>query len=254
MVPSPGLSNVNHPPTLVITGVTNIWHFLNFHTKTCNIFRACEPTFHSCPSLFWLWYLTGCVELFGFIQNMSWGTLGTVRPFSNFHPERDVLEIQSAVERKGRVFPSHVLWMKQNVSSYCHWNPNIMSPWFRCSDSGEDSNQSQQCSETSDCQDLWKNYTKGNNLNSYLGSKTSYSKSAPIVTYLISSICYTIQHCNQTSVCCKYVCAFTSVCRSNIICTAVKGFEHHTFVFWGSRTGTKMISLCMLCYKQTVDR
>ncbi|CAG11083.1 unnamed protein product, partial [Tetraodon nigroviridis] len=34
---------------------------------------------------------------------MSWGTLGTVRPFSNFHPERDALELQSALEKKGSV-------------------------------------------------------------------------------------------------------------------------------------------------------
>lgn len=35
------------------------------------------------------------------MQEMSWGTLGTVRPFPNFHPDRDVAEIQSALERKG---------------------------------------------------------------------------------------------------------------------------------------------------------
>lgn len=34
---------------------------------------------------------------------MSWGTLGTVRPFSNFHPERDAMELQSALEKKGSV-------------------------------------------------------------------------------------------------------------------------------------------------------
>lgn len=34
---------------------------------------------------------------------MSWGTLGTVRPFSNFHPERDAIELQSALEKKGTV-------------------------------------------------------------------------------------------------------------------------------------------------------
>lgn len=37
------------------------------------------------------------------MQNMSWGTLGTVRPFSNFHPERDAMELQSALEKKGSV-------------------------------------------------------------------------------------------------------------------------------------------------------
>ncbi|KAK2830598.1 hypothetical protein Q5P01_018529 [Channa striata] len=32
---------------------------------------------------------------------MSWGTLGTVRPYSNFHPDRDVVQIQPALEKKG---------------------------------------------------------------------------------------------------------------------------------------------------------
>ncbi|XP_035536728.1 annexin A2 isoform X1 [Morone saxatilis] len=31
---------------------------------------------------------------------MCWGTLGTVRPFSNFHPDRDAMEIQAALEKK----------------------------------------------------------------------------------------------------------------------------------------------------------
>jgi len=31
---------------------------------------------------------------------MCWGTLGTVRPFSNFHPDRDAKEIQAALEKK----------------------------------------------------------------------------------------------------------------------------------------------------------
>ncbi|XP_026156028.1 annexin A2 [Mastacembelus armatus] len=33
-------------------------------------------------------------------KDMCWGTLGTVRPFSNFHPEQDVMEIQAALEKK----------------------------------------------------------------------------------------------------------------------------------------------------------
>lgn len=37
------------------------------------------------------------------MQNMCWGTLGTVRPFSNFHPERDAMELLSALEKKGSV-------------------------------------------------------------------------------------------------------------------------------------------------------
>jgi len=32
--------------------------------------------------------------------DMCWGTLGTVRPFSNFHPDRDIMEIQEALEKK----------------------------------------------------------------------------------------------------------------------------------------------------------
>ncbi|XP_074543621.1 annexin A2 [Halichoeres trimaculatus] len=31
---------------------------------------------------------------------MCWGTLGTIRPFSNFHPDRDVKEIWTALEKK----------------------------------------------------------------------------------------------------------------------------------------------------------
>lgn len=38
------------------------------------------------------------------LQTMSWGTLGTVRPFSNFHLDRDLMEVKTALERKGSVF------------------------------------------------------------------------------------------------------------------------------------------------------
>ncbi|XP_034561255.1 annexin A2 [Notolabrus celidotus] len=31
---------------------------------------------------------------------MCWGTLGTMRPFSNFHPNRDAIEIKAALEKK----------------------------------------------------------------------------------------------------------------------------------------------------------
>lgn len=31
---------------------------------------------------------------------MWWGTLGTLRPFSNFHPDRDAVEIQAALDKK----------------------------------------------------------------------------------------------------------------------------------------------------------
>ncbi|XP_056596775.1 annexin A2 isoform X1 [Triplophysa dalaica] len=33
-------------------------------------------------------------------ESMWWGTLGSVRPFPNFHPERDVLVLQQALEQK----------------------------------------------------------------------------------------------------------------------------------------------------------
>lgn len=32
--------------------------------------------------------------------DMCWGTLGTIRPFCNFHPDRDAEEIQAALEKK----------------------------------------------------------------------------------------------------------------------------------------------------------
>ncbi|XP_062292086.1 annexin A2 [Scomber scombrus] len=33
-------------------------------------------------------------------HEMCWGTLGTMRPFSNFHPDKDAMEIQAALEKK----------------------------------------------------------------------------------------------------------------------------------------------------------
>ncbi|PWA16777.1 hypothetical protein CCH79_00017893 [Gambusia affinis] len=36
-----------------------------------------------------------------FCSDMWWGTLGTIRPFPNFHPDRDAADIQAALERKG---------------------------------------------------------------------------------------------------------------------------------------------------------
>ncbi|XP_051927597.1 annexin A2 isoform X1 [Hippocampus zosterae] len=33
-------------------------------------------------------------------HTMCWGTLGTMRPFSGFHPQRDVIQISEAVEKK----------------------------------------------------------------------------------------------------------------------------------------------------------
>lgn len=47
---------------------------------------------------------------------MSWGTLGTVRPFSNFHPERDAVELLSALDKKG-----------SGNSHYLQNNPEILT-------------------------------------------------------------------------------------------------------------------------------
>ncbi|XP_075867619.1 annexin A2 isoform X1 [Nelusetta ayraudi] len=47
-------------------------------------------------------------------HEMSWGTLGTVRPFPNFHPDRDVMEIQSALERKDAVTLVRILTNRNN--------------------------------------------------------------------------------------------------------------------------------------------
>ncbi|XP_041811476.1 annexin A2 [Chelmon rostratus] len=46
---------------------------------------------------------------------MCWGTLGTVRPFSNFHPERDAMEIQAALERKDAVTLVRILTNRNNA-------------------------------------------------------------------------------------------------------------------------------------------
>ncbi|XP_071355716.1 annexin A2 isoform X2 [Trachinotus anak] len=45
---------------------------------------------------------------------MCWGTLGTVRPFSNFHPDRDVAEIQEALEKKDAVTLVRILTNRSN--------------------------------------------------------------------------------------------------------------------------------------------
>ncbi|XP_068189367.1 annexin A2 isoform X1 [Antennarius striatus] len=45
---------------------------------------------------------------------MSWGTLGTVRPFSNFHPERDVMEIQMALEKNDSLTIVRILTNRNN--------------------------------------------------------------------------------------------------------------------------------------------
>uniref|UniRef100_A0A3Q3WR61 Annexin n=1 Tax=Mola mola TaxID=94237 RepID=A0A3Q3WR61_MOLML len=48
-------------------------------------------------------------------NTMSWGTLGTVRPFSNFWADRDAAEIQSALERKDAVNLVRVLTNRSNA-------------------------------------------------------------------------------------------------------------------------------------------
>ncbi|XP_070840017.1 annexin A2 [Chaetodon trifascialis] len=46
---------------------------------------------------------------------MCWGTLGTVRRFSNFHPERDTVEVQAALEKKDAVTLVRILTNRNNA-------------------------------------------------------------------------------------------------------------------------------------------
>lgn len=46
---------------------------------------------------------------------MLWGTLGTVRPFSNFHPDRDAAKIQEALEDKDTVTLVRILTNRSNA-------------------------------------------------------------------------------------------------------------------------------------------
>lgn len=46
--------------------------------------------------------------------DMCWGTLGTVRPFSNFHPDRDAMEIQAALDKKDTVTLVTILTNRSN--------------------------------------------------------------------------------------------------------------------------------------------
>lgn len=48
-------------------------------------------------------------------HDMFWGTLGTVRPFSNFNPEGDVTEIQAALEKKDAVNLVRILTNRSNA-------------------------------------------------------------------------------------------------------------------------------------------
>lgn len=104
------------------------------------------------------------------MQEMSWGTLGTVRPFPNFHPDRDVMEIQSALERKGASAATSVhrllLLLRAEFQSF------ILCSWLRCGDSGEDPDQSQQRPETRNSQDFQRDYAKGEKKNNHDSIKT----------------------------------------------------------------------------------
>ncbi|KAF7665438.1 hypothetical protein LDENG_00139250 [Lucifuga dentata] len=74
---------------------------------------------HSCCSI----YLEGSFSIFTHIMDldyfksyqMCWGTLGTVRPFSNFHPDRDAIEIQKALEKKDAVTLIRILTNRNNA-------------------------------------------------------------------------------------------------------------------------------------------
>ncbi|KAF3707248.1 Annexin A2 Annexin-2 [Channa argus] len=48
-------------------------------------------------------------------HEMMWGTLGTVRPFSNFHPDRDVGRIQTALEKKDAATLVTILTNRSNA-------------------------------------------------------------------------------------------------------------------------------------------
>lgn len=47
-------------------------------------------------------------------HDMCWGTLGTVRPFPNFHPDHDVMEIQAALEKKDALTLVRILTNRTN--------------------------------------------------------------------------------------------------------------------------------------------
>lgn len=51
------------------------------------------------------------------MQEMCWGTLGTVRPFTSFNPDKDAVEIQTALERKGNPADGvHLMWVFNPLS------------------------------------------------------------------------------------------------------------------------------------------
>lgn len=47
--------------------------------------------------------------------DMCWGTLGTVRPNLNFHPDRDIMEIQTALEKKDAFTLVRILTNRNNA-------------------------------------------------------------------------------------------------------------------------------------------
>ncbi|XP_043995439.1 annexin A2 isoform X1 [Gambusia affinis] len=50
-----------------------------------------------------------------FCSDMWWGTLGTIRPFPNFHPDRDAADIQAALERKDMTALVRILTNRNNA-------------------------------------------------------------------------------------------------------------------------------------------
>ncbi|XP_027892791.1 annexin A2 [Xiphophorus couchianus] len=48
-------------------------------------------------------------------SDMFWGTLGTVRPFPNFYPDRDAADIQAALERKDMAALVRILTNRNNA-------------------------------------------------------------------------------------------------------------------------------------------
>ncbi|XP_017162825.1 annexin A2 isoform X2 [Poecilia reticulata] len=50
-----------------------------------------------------------------FSSDMWWGTLGTIRPFPNFHPDRDAADIQAALERKDAAALVRILTNRSNA-------------------------------------------------------------------------------------------------------------------------------------------
>ncbi|XP_061671208.1 annexin A2 [Syngnathoides biaculeatus] len=48
-------------------------------------------------------------------HKMCWGTLGTVRPYSNFHPKRDVIKIHEALEKKDATTLVRILTNRSNA-------------------------------------------------------------------------------------------------------------------------------------------